>query len=815
MNKKVLSAILFGALMAGTGTFTSCIDNDEPAGIEELRGAKAELIRAKVAVQQAEASYKLAQAEVEKAEAAIKNAEAQLKKALVEEQELKNELQSITNESERAALEAQIAAAERDAEVAKLQHEEQMISLNSALALAKRNYELTLAQIEIAKATLSEQAQVTVSELQLLADAAQTEVETAQAEVEAAEEAYYNATLDAKKNTVTLKRYELAVSNAEANLAAQQEAYDAYKNFLSEDVETADWRAEISEIEATIDSLNKNVVVLNLEAAKLRESDEYKALLTAVTEAEEAVAEAAEALTLEEDLEYTYIYLNGKDVEVKIAKETAMTEAGKQIAGADFMDAEEYAAGIAVLKQEIASYTTEKMYWLDSIAAKDAATQTAIDKAAATAVENWTKAVAAYDAANKAKPLSKDAIFKAGEKATDPDTGAAVVYTESVIAADAKKASGAYTEAEYNEAILLAKQKFADALVAWYNTLPATQVTFRTITLGTVVDSETIYASKTVKEWLSDASLKHKNLDKLYAYFNGQMDALWNVGAKAEEKNTNGSVKTATTGVFATWTDKAALVADAESKLKTASDVAFGPAVNYYGTAVVSGAAQWYLHNKPTLEDIKYVFNKGLSVGAYGLNVLGEDENIDFIANNYKDIIADYEAAIEYWTAAVEDIKAALAEQAEAVETAEEAVEAAEEAVEAYEEENFEAVETAKSAIAERIESLNRVKTALTTAVEAFLGENYEGAVAFETWLNNKAAEALEAVYEAENALIEAQNTLTKAQDGKINPFDALAEAEENLAEAMAELAAAQAELEAALANLSKGLEILAETNAK
>ena len=66
MNKKVLSAILFSALFAGTGTFTSCIDTDEPAGIENLRGAKAELIRAKVAVETANAAYV-------NAEAALKN----------------------------------------------------------------------------------------------------------------------------------------------------------------------------------------------------------------------------------------------------------------------------------------------------------------------------------------------------------------------------------------------------------------------------------------------------------------------------------------------------------------------------------------------------------------------------------------------------------------------------------------------------------------------------------------------------------------------------------------------------------------------
>ena len=42
---------LVAALLVGgaTTTFTGCIDNDEPAGIEQLRGAKAEFIKAKAA----------------------------------------------------------------------------------------------------------------------------------------------------------------------------------------------------------------------------------------------------------------------------------------------------------------------------------------------------------------------------------------------------------------------------------------------------------------------------------------------------------------------------------------------------------------------------------------------------------------------------------------------------------------------------------------------------------------------------------------------------------------------------------------------
>ena len=56
MNKKFyLGAILLATMTLSTGALTSCIDNDEPEGITELRGAKAELLRAKAAVELANA----------------------------------------------------------------------------------------------------------------------------------------------------------------------------------------------------------------------------------------------------------------------------------------------------------------------------------------------------------------------------------------------------------------------------------------------------------------------------------------------------------------------------------------------------------------------------------------------------------------------------------------------------------------------------------------------------------------------------------------------------------------------------------------
>ena len=112
-------------------TFTGCIDNDEPYGIEQLRGAKAELLKSKKALVEAEAQNKLALAEAEKVKAA---AEAAYYDAL------------------RAKTEAEIAEIRQRMEAAALQAEQQ-------LQILKVTYEQALLAYEQEKLTLSEQQQ--------------------------------------------------------------------------------------------------------------------------------------------------------------------------------------------------------------------------------------------------------------------------------------------------------------------------------------------------------------------------------------------------------------------------------------------------------------------------------------------------------------------------------------------------------------------------------------------------------------------------------------------------------------------------------
>ena len=58
---------------------TSCLDNTEPAGIEAMRTAKSELIRAQAEYQQALAAYQQAQIAITEAEAAALLLENQMK----------------------------------------------------------------------------------------------------------------------------------------------------------------------------------------------------------------------------------------------------------------------------------------------------------------------------------------------------------------------------------------------------------------------------------------------------------------------------------------------------------------------------------------------------------------------------------------------------------------------------------------------------------------------------------------------------------------------------------------------------------------
>lgn len=132
-------------LMGGVSTsLTSCIDNDEPAGINDLRGAKAELLRAKAAVENAEAAIKTATA-------AIKQAKADYAQEKVAQEKLYTDWLTAKYEDDKTAL-------QQDAAIREQAYLQKLYQAQLAAKQAELDYQRALAQIEIALGTAKDDA---------------------------------------------------------------------------------------------------------------------------------------------------------------------------------------------------------------------------------------------------------------------------------------------------------------------------------------------------------------------------------------------------------------------------------------------------------------------------------------------------------------------------------------------------------------------------------------------------------------------------------------------------------------------------------
>ena len=129
---------LVAALMLGgaTATFTGCIDTEEPAGIAELRGAKAALLQAKVQVEAAQVAIMTAQAAWVQAKADYAAQEAK-------QLELKNLLEEQVNAYKKDSI-------EREMKINEQKMNERLYTAQREAALAQTAYENALVEIEVA-----------------------------------------------------------------------------------------------------------------------------------------------------------------------------------------------------------------------------------------------------------------------------------------------------------------------------------------------------------------------------------------------------------------------------------------------------------------------------------------------------------------------------------------------------------------------------------------------------------------------------------------------------------------------------------------
>ena len=296
MRKKWTYVAIVSMMLGVAPVFTGCVDTDEPAGIEELRGAKAELLRAQAVVQQAKAAILQAKVALVEAYTRERNAIALQQEMEAEKRRLENEWKQLANEEKRAQVEREIAFLEQKMAEQALEHEKTMLEKQAALEKAKREYELTMQAIEIAEAIGSDKVKVTLTSLKEAVEEAYAALYEGGNGKDSLEEKLYKASkalyvamqnkaagydTDEEGNRMDgIKGQDkeywpatlLAIKEQkEVELGIKQEALKALQDAAELPVEDTDWRNQVDAMKAEIDALvaerdNKKVELEEAEA---------------------------------------------------------------------------------------------------------------------------------------------------------------------------------------------------------------------------------------------------------------------------------------------------------------------------------------------------------------------------------------------------------------------------------------------------------------------------------------------------------------------------------------------------------------------
>lgn len=362
---------LIGA--AALGMFfmtTSCMDNTEPAGIEEMRMAKSELLRA-------EALYKQALAATEQANAAIKQADAEYK-------ELVNQLKEI--EVQEAQIDLEVYQKQQELKLIELEYEHQAaIAEDSATIMQWKSkiawyeWEIIRCQkeaedLENKRLEALEQHKAYMYDLQALTAQAQQRYEDALAKIEAASYGLTSAEEKALNEMIgNMKWYRGELNKAEdALITAQKELVDAqfaldrdtvyYQTLYTAEIEANTKRLAIAQenleeakamdftdAEALVekrDGLEEQVVSLNAQIADLRSqaASRYTAEITPL-ENEKRVLDQ-ESANIDDEIAKLYLELgvtsegtNLPDLDARTTFKVAVDEVIVPYVAASFKDA--------------------------------------------------------------------------------------------------------------------------------------------------------------------------------------------------------------------------------------------------------------------------------------------------------------------------------------------------------------------------------------------------------------------------------------------------------------------------------------------
>lgn len=331
MRKKWTYVAIVSMMLGVAPVFTGCVDTDEPAGLENLRGAKADLLRAKAAVQEALAKVEEANARYRDQETAWLKAKTDYETQVAREKELMNDLLEAQNEIEKqkaeAAYQAYLEELARQKELLDAQLAADLKEAEADMMQAEINLETLRQELELAKISGTEATQATIAALQADVEAAYVKLyggtetitipgsfwrpgEVKENEVIGAIQEYYYAKkaeqeamayqaqgfdckiekqddgsykVTPKKSgsnwTGTLAAY---VEEAQADLEAAQQLLTDLETYGDKEVEGTDWKAEVAKLQAEIDKLEQDLSVQLAQLDQAHATPEYLAALQAV-----------------------------------------------------------------------------------------------------------------------------------------------------------------------------------------------------------------------------------------------------------------------------------------------------------------------------------------------------------------------------------------------------------------------------------------------------------------------------------------------------------------------------------------------------
>lgn len=340
---------LFTIMAIMLAVLSSCLKNEEPGGIKNLRDATAELINAEaqyqiaqIALIEADANLKAKAIEGKKLENKMKEIEIENKNLDIKyrEAEIAHEkkmmelelaLEQQKNEKEIAALQNDIFELEvemLDMELEKLKkeqekelmvktHEKEMIEAQLAVAQAEANYEEALRKIAAASQGLTAEEQKKLNSYNKKINQIRKEINTAEIALIQAQSDYvdakYNYDFENLKYT-----YETALAKAKSALEADKDAL-AKAEAIDLKGGSEAWIAQRDAINEEIASLEKDIAALEVQAKEMElEKEAPEKEVTEITKQIEAIDKEYATLESEMDKVHDKIFKERKQVTLKI-----------------------------------------------------------------------------------------------------------------------------------------------------------------------------------------------------------------------------------------------------------------------------------------------------------------------------------------------------------------------------------------------------------------------------------------------------------------------------------------------------------------